>query len=132
RQDRQTCEPEREGDRHAHEHQQEKQSEQDECRLTRREDGAHHADALPKMTRRSSNICSPRKTIQVRPVTGQATWMYHSGSSASSEMRFIANSVNFIPAVTKMMAVASTPIRPVKRAMASPRGPMRGQTSTSK
>ena len=46
----------------------------------------------------SSTKCSPRKTTQVTPVTGQATWMSHSGRSASSDVRFQAKRVNSMPA----------------------------------
>ena len=55
--------------------------------------------ALPKMIFRSASTSSPRKTSQVTPVTGQATWMNQSGSSASSDVRRHAKRVNSIPAV---------------------------------
>ena len=59
-------------------------------------------------------------------------WISHSGSSASSEMRFQAKRVNSMPAQTNTSATTSTPSRPTSRSAASPRGDSRGQTSTSK
>ena len=64
------------------------------------EHAAAHAAAsvlrlvTPDSTRSASAMCSPWNSSQVSPVSGQAMWIIHSGSSASSERRFQAKRVN--------------------------------------
>ncbi len=58
--------------------------------------------------------------------------MSHSGSSASSDMRYQANWVKWMPAHTNTSAAANTPRRPISRTRASALGDRRGHTSTSK
>ena len=70
--DRQTCEPERESDRHAHDQQRNEDTKQNQRGLSRGKHPSAHCFA-PNKTRVSSTICSPAKTIQVKPATGQAT-----------------------------------------------------------
>ena len=78
-----------------------------------------------------STIFSPWKTSQVAPVSGQATWISQSGSSASSEIRFQAKRVNSIPAQTKTSASTSTNRHDeIERGLRA--RPIRGHTSTSK
>ena len=84
------------------------------------------------MIRRSASICSPRKTIQVTPVTGQATWMSQSGRSASSEVRFQAKRVNSMPAETKTQRTRARRAGRAAARRASPRGDSCGHRSTSK
>ena len=72
KQDRQACEPEREGDRHAHDQQADEDAKQDQRGLSGGKNGAAHR-AAPNRIRASSTICSPANTIQVTPATGQAT-----------------------------------------------------------
>ena len=96
-QDRQAGEPERERDRHAQDHQDEEHAEQDRALASPGDE-----DRCRRSLRRAPVARSPgcagrrrtarrRNTIQVTPASGQAMWMSHSGSSASSEMRFQAN-----------------------------------------
>jgi hypothetical protein len=59
-------------------------------------------------------------------------WMSQSGSSASSEMRYHANSVNSMPDQTNTRATTSTPSRAISRTRASGLRDSCGQTSTSK
>ena len=70
--------------------------------------------------------------IQVTPATGQATWIIHSGRSASSEVRYQAKRVNSMPAHTNTSASARTPSRPSEPHDGLARGDTVGQTSTSK
>src|SRR5690606_25039611 len=107
------------------------QAEQDGRGLAGRQDRAAHP-ALPSTVRRSSYICSPRKSSQVTPAIGQAMWIVHSGSSASSEMRYQPKPVNLMPAHTNTSATARTPSRAISLIAASTRGDSRGQRSTSK
>src|SRR5207237_6602320 len=69
---------------------------------------------------------------QVRPVTGQATWIIHNGRSASSETRFQAKRVNSQPAQRKTKAKRrmKAPATSCNAAVAF--APRSGQTSTSK
>ncbi len=80
----------------------------------------------------SSSMRSPRKTSHVRPVTGHATWMSHSGSSASSEVRLNAKRVNSMPAQRNTIANPRMASEPSSRNPAATFGDSTGNRSTSK
>ncbi len=75
---------------------------------------------------------SPWNTNQVRPVTGQATWIIQSGRSASSETRFQAKRVNSQPAQRKTKAKSRMQAPDASCSAAVALAPRSGQTSTSK
>src|SRR5688572_4038971 len=132
--DGQAGKAERECDRHAHHQEREKHAEHDHARRARIEyRGAGHAAAsFPASTRRSSRICSPRKRIQVTPASGHGRWIYQSGSSASSEMRFSAKRVKSMPHHRKTKAKPSTKTLATRRIAACARGLSGGHRSTTK
>src|SRR5439155_14298365 len=132
RQDRQAGEPQREGDGHPQDDEQEEDAEQNVRGLGWREHRTAHQALPPSRILSSSTNCSPRNTIQVSPAPGQATWIIHSGRSASSEVRYQAKRVNSVPARTKTRASASTPSRARILMAASARRDRSGHTSTSK
>src|SRR5262245_24673738 len=131
---REASEPERERDRDPERDQTEEYPEEDQRgRAGGERGGADHATApRPASTRKSSSIRSPWKTSQVAPASGQATWISHSGSSASSEIRFQANLVNSMPNHRNTIASARIAIPLTILSAAAPRAPSCGQTSTSK
>ena len=100
-QDRQAGEAEREGDRHAQHHQREEHAEQDQARGAGGEDARRSSRFRVQLSSclRGGDAChqrcagcrtSARRGTASRsaPASGQAMWISHSGSSASSEMRF--------------------------------------------
>src|SRR6185295_3452940 len=134
-----------EGERHGHAQHEEKEeaAEQDQRRGPGREQAAAHSAASrcfatalgcarPARTIAASHMRSPWKTNQVRPVTGQATWIIHSGRSASSETRFQAKRVNSQPAQRKTKAKRRMKTLAASCSAAVPFAPRVGHTSTSK
>ena len=99
--DRQAGERQRERDRHAHEHEQEEHAEQDQRRHARRQHANRSCGSPEMMLQIGEHLLAEEKRPSVTPVTGQATWISQSGSSASSEVRFQAKRVNSMPAETK-------------------------------
>jgi hypothetical protein len=88
--------------------------------------------ARPVAIAKSSTMRSPANASHVSPASGQATWIIHNGSSASSEMRFRAFSVNSQPNQMNMPASTSTATFAQMRSAACRRGPRVGHRSTSK
>ena len=95
--DRQAGQPEREGHRHAQQQQRRRRCRTGSAPPCRARAASRSCRAPAQQDAHVVENCSPRNRSQVTPVIGQARWIIHSGSSASSEMRYQAKRVNSMP-----------------------------------